>query len=327
MQRSDTYAALVLPGTIYSVTLNPALDESISIDSLNAGATNRCAYNGLDPGGKGINASRVIHRLGRGTLAFGLAGGVSGGYLSSALDREGVPHDLETIDGFTRVNVMFYETFNQERTRLLLPGPAVSRAHVLAIARRLEVVAPGEIVIFGGSLPPGLPTETYAEFIVRLYDRGVRCIIDASGAALASALEANPLLVRTNVEDAEQLLGRRLQTDDAIVDAACELRARGAHYAVISRGALGAVGTGSEGVFNVIPPSRQATSAAGAGDSMTAGMAIAFNEGLSFEHALRWGAAAGTATAMMPGTALCNPRDVYRLIPDVRVERLSVLRR
>jgi 6-phosphofructokinase 2 len=316
----------VLPGTIYSVTLNPALDESISIDSLDVGVSNRCALNALDPSGKGINASRVIHRLGRGTLAFGLAGGVSGGYLSSALDREGVPHDFETIDGFTRVNVMLFETFNHERTRLLLPGPTVTRAHVMAIARRLELVSPGEIVIFGGSLPPGLPTETYAEFIVRLYDRGVRCVIDSSGAALAAALEANPLLVRTNVEDAEEVLGRRLQTDDAIVDAVCELRDRGAHYAVISRGALGAIGCGPGLIFNVKPPVRHATSAAGAGDSMTAAMAVAFNEGLSFENALRWGTAAGTATAMTQGTTLCDPRDVYRLIPAVRVERLSVVR-
>ncbi len=316
----------MLPGVIYTVTLNPALDESITLDGLDAGATNRCAFNALDPGGKGINASRVIHRLGRGTLAFGLAGGISGGYLSSALDREGVPHDFETIDGFTRVNVMLYEQLSHELTRLLLPGPTVTRAHVLAIARRLEIVAPSEIVLFGGSLPPGLPTETYAEFIVRLYDRGIRCIIDASGAALAAALEANPLLVRSSVEVAEEVLGRRLQTDDAIVDAVSELRVRGAHYAVISRGALGAIGGGPEGIFNVIPPSKLASSAAGAGDSMTAGMAIAFNEGLSFESALRWGSAAGTATAMTQGTTLCDPREVYRFIPSVRVERLSAVR-
>lgn len=314
----------MLPGTIYSVTLNPTLDESLSVDTLEIAATNRCSFSALEPGGKGINASRVIHRLGRGTLAFGIAGGVSGGFLSSALDNEGVPHDFEIIDGFTRVNIMVFETGSHERTRFYLPGPTVTRAALMAIAHRLEVAVPGEIVIFGGSLPPGLPTETYAELMVRLHDRGVRCIIDSEGSALAAAIEANPVLVKTNVDVAEELLGRRLQTIDALVDAGYELLQRGAQHAVISRGDAGAIGVGPEGAFNVRPSSLYTSRAVGSGDSMTAGMAIAFNEGMSFENALRWGSAAGTATSMTQGTKLCDPRDVYRSIPGVRVERVSV---
>lgn len=313
-----------MPAPIYTVTLNPALDEAISIDTLELGETNRCAFNALDPGGKGINASRVIHRLGRPTLALGFAGGVSGGFLSSALAAEGVPHVFDTIDGFTRVNVMLYESSTAARTRLNLPGPVVAHEQLLALRARLEVLKPGEIVVLGGSIPPGLPSSTYAELMRWLHRRGARCIIDASEEALALAFAEKPLLVKPNVEEAEELLGRELRTETAIVDAVLELRARGAEYAVISRGDVGAIGAGPEGLYNVLPSSLHVTSAVGAGDSMTAGMAVAFNEGMGFENALRWGSACGTATSMTTGTKLCDAAQVYALLDGVRIEKLSL---
>lgn len=311
-----------MPATIYSVTLNPALDESLAIDSLTLGGTNRCAFNGLDPGGKGVNASRVIHRLGRPTLALGFAGGVSGAFLTSALEQEGVPHAFDLVDGFTRVNVMLYERSSTNRTRIYLPGPTVTGADIERLKSRLAMVASGELVVFGGSLPPGSNDRTYAELMTWLRDRGARCIVDTSGDALAHALRARPLLVKPNVEEAEELLGRRLSGEKDVIEAVLELCARGAEYAVISRGEAGAIGAGPEGVYNVFPSSLHVTSAVGAGDSMTGGMAIALNEGMDFAQALRWGSACGVATTMTSGTKLCDAQQVYRLLDGVRLEQL-----
>ena len=313
-----------VPSTIYTVTLNPALDESISVESLAVGAVNRCRFHALDPGGKGINASRVIKRLGRQTLAFGFVGGVSGGFLASARDAERVPYAFDTVEGFTRVNVMLYESRSAQRTRLYLPGPQVSAKDFDALRSRLDVVRRGDIVVLGGSIPPGLPASTYADLARDLHERGARCIVDTSGEALALVLQTKPLLVKPNVEEAQELLGRRLQTESAIIEAAFELRRRGAQYVVISRGDAGAIGAGPLGAYAVLPASVQGTSAVGAGDSMTAGMAIAFDEGELFEDALRLGAACGTATSMTTGTKLCSIDDVSRLLDRVRVESLSV---
>ena len=311
-----------MPATIWSVTLNPALDESISIDTVVFGGVNRCAFNGLDPGGKGINASRVIHRLGRPTMAFGFAGGVSGSFLAAALDAEGVPHAFDSVEGFTRVNVMLYESASANRTRLYLPGPEVTEDDYARLCSRLEVVAPDDIVVIGGSVPPGLPASTPARLAGLLHERGARCIIDTSGEALALALEQRPLLVKPNVEEAQEMLGRALHTEDDIVEAARELRERGAQHAIISRGDVGAIGAGPDGIYNVLPASMHLTSAVGSGDSMTAGMAIALNEGMSFEAALRLGSACGTATSMTSGTKLCEADVVYRVLEDVRIEHL-----
>lgn len=311
-----------MPATIWTVTLNPALDEAITLDSLVRGSVNRCAFAGLDPGGKGINASRVIHRLGRPTMAFGFTGGVSGGFLASALDAEGVPHAFDSVAGFTRVNIMLYEVASAERTRLYLPGPAVAEDDYLRLLSRLDVVAPHDIVVLGGSVPPGLPVSTPARLAEWLHERDARCIIDTSGEALALALAQRPLLVKPNVEEAQEMLGRTLHTEDDIIEAARELRELGAQYAVISRGDLGAIGAGPDGIYTVLPASMHLSSAVGAGDSMTAGMAIAFNEGMTFEAALRLGSACGTATSMTSGTKLCEADAVYRLLDNVRIEHL-----
>ncbi len=308
---------------IGTVTMNPAIDEAVSIDSLALGRTNRCRLDAVDPGGKGVNASRVIHRLGRATLALGFVGGVTGAFLRAELDREGVPHAFDDVDGFTRINVMVYERSSARRTRLYLPGAPVVVERLVDLKRRLESAPPGCIVLLGGSLPPGLPETTYADLVMWLHARGMRAIIDTSGEALARALAAKPLLIKPSVEEAEELLGYRLTDDAAIVQAAHELHRRGAEHVVISQGADGAIGVGPDTVWKAIPPIVEACSSVGSGDSMVAGLAIAFNEGCTLAYGLRLGTAAGAATAMTPGTRLCEAEEVEALVRRVIVQKLA----
>lgn len=221
---------------ITTVTLNPALDEAISLDRFALGGVNRSSLDALDPGGKGVNASRVIARLGRETLALGFVGGVTGNLLREKLDAEALLHAFDEVEELTRLNVMIYERAGGRRTRLYLPGPHVPAAKLDLLKARLEQVPSGAYVVFSGSVPPGLLATIYRDLMLSLNARGVHSIIDTSGEALASVLEAHPALIKPNVEEAAELLGREIEDDDAVIEAAHELCRRGARRVVISQG-------------------------------------------------------------------------------------------
>lgn len=308
---------------ITTVTLNPALDEAVSLDSFELGTTNRSALDALDPGGKGVNASRVIARMGRETIALGFAGGVTGNLLREKLDAEGLLHSFDEVEDLTRLNVMIYERANGRRTRLYLPGPRVAAERIASLKTRLTQAPAGGYVVFGGSVPPGLPARIYRDLVNWLAQRGVHAIVDTSGEALALALEARPALIKPNVEEAQVVLECTLTSDDAVLEAAHELRRRGCERVVISQGAQGAIGSGPDGDWKAIPPAVEACSTVGSGDSMVAGLAIALSEGGELKEGLVLGTATGSATAMVPGTKLCRRGDVDRLTAGVRVQRIE----
>lgn len=307
---------------ITTVTLNPALDEAVSVEQFSLGSTNRCALDALDPGGKGVNASRVIARMGRETMALGFVGGVTGNMLREKLDAEGLLHAFDDVEELTRLNVMMYEHAGGRRTRLYLPGPHVHLERIAALKIHLEQVPFGGYVVLGGSVPPGLPPEIYRDLVHFLALRDVQCIVDTSGIALARALEAFPALIKPNLEEASEVLGRPLRSDDEILAAAYDLQRRGAQRVVISRGADGAIGVGPGEAWKAVPPRIEARSTVGSGDSMVAGLAIALSEGGTLKEGLMLGTATGCATAMVPGTKLCRRSDVDLVLPGVQLQDL-----
>ncbi len=308
---------------ILTVTLNAAVDEAVSVDEFVLGGSNRCRLDALDAGGKGLNASRVMHRLGRATIALGFVGGVTGQMVRARLDEERVLHAFDDVPELTRLNVMIYERSGGRRSRLYLPGATVTPDRLQSLKTRLAQAPSGALVAFGGSLPPGLPETTYRDLVLWLAERGVRSVVDTSGAALDAVLEARPLLIKPNVEEACECLGREIRNDGDAVEAAQRLRARGAVNAVISQGADGAIGAGPEGCWKAIAPSVTARSTVGSGDSMVAGLAIALDESGSLAEGLRLGTAAGAATAAVPGTQLCDPGEIERLLPLVVVTPIA----
>jgi 1-phosphofructokinase len=298
---------------ISTITLNPAIDFALSVDRFVVGGTNRCKLDAVDAGGKGINASRVVHRLGRSTMAYGFAGGETGNLLRRFLDNERVPYDFEEVDDMTRMDIMVFVAASGRRSKLLLPGARAELANFANLKVKLARIGAKETVVLGGSLPPGLPAGVYAELVEEFNARGVQTILDTSGDALAIALAAQPTLIKPNAEEAGEVLGTALTTDADVLKGALELQRRGARTVVISQGARGAIGVGPDGAFQVIPPAIEARSTVGSGDSMVAGLAIALDEGLGLHAGLRVGTAAGAATASIPGTHLCNAAQVAEL--------------
>lgn len=308
---------------IVTVTLNPAVDETLTVHQLLLGETNRIKETNIDPGGKGLNVARVIKRLGRPAVAITLVGGETGQFIKNRLEREGVEMDLVEISGETRVNISILDESAGIQTNLNHEGPRVDAAELHRTeAKVAEWLPEAVLIVLGGSLPPGAPSDTYARLIRWARQSDVRAILDTSGDVLSEGVCAQPYMIKPNVREAEYLLGRKLQTDDEIVEGSQELLNLGIEIVVVSMGVRGAIAVSREGVWKAIPPKVSKESTLGAGDSMVAGLAIGTSEHSGLADSLALATAAATATVMTPGTELCRPEDVQDLLPRVQVEQL-----
>lgn len=306
-----------------TLTLNPAVDKTIRLPRLTPGTVNRVQESLLDPGGKGINVSRIVDRLGWPTIAFGFLAGEIGEIIARALEKEGVQSHFIRVPGQTRLNVTIFEEETSRGTSFYDRGPEVGFE---ALNRLGDDIRPWlcvhPVLVLAGSLPPGVPEDVYADFIALGHSAGVKAILDTTGEPLRLGLRARPYLVKPNLEEAEQLVGRPLHDLGAIIQAAREIRSMGAEVVVISLGPEGAICLEDNRVWRAIPPPIDRRSTVGSGDSLVAGLAISIARGESIVEGLRLGTAAGAATAMVPGTALGGPADIARLLPQVRLEEL-----
>lgn len=309
---------------ILSVTLNPAVDLTTFVGHLDVGAVNRYQAPQLDPAGKGINVSRMAHRLGWPTIAFGFLAGEIGSIIPRALEAEAVPYHFVPVPGQTRLDVTIVTAANGEATSLYGPGPTIDSDHRRQLDDLLEFWMPaGLVLVLAGSLPPGIPDDVYADYIRRATATGIPTILDADGEALRLGIAAHPSCIKPNRDEAERLLGRALPDVNAVVQGARELAQRGIDVVVISMGAAGAVCVQGSTVWHAIPPKVNRKSTVGSGDSLVAGLAVAFARGEPIVEGLRLGTAAGAATAMTPGTALGTAAEINALLPRVQIEELT----
>ena len=309
---------------ILTITLNPAVDETLTVHQLQLGETNRIKETDIDPGGKGLNVARVVKRLGRPCVAAMLLGGETGHFIRNRLEREAVDIAAVEIPEATRVNISVLDESTGVQTNLNHEGPQVTAAELHALEARIEEWLPETVVMaIGGSLPPGAPVDAYAHLIEWVRKDDVRTILDASGDALVEGVKARPYMIKPNVREAEKLLGRKLATDSDIAQAGRELVAGGIEIAVISMGSRGCIAVSEDGAWKVISPEVRAETTIGAGDSLVAGLAIGTFEHSSLADSLALGTAAAAATVMTHGTELCRVDDVQALLPRVKVEKLQ----
>jgi 1-phosphofructokinase family hexose kinase len=306
---------------IVTVTLNPAVDQTLVLGQLTLGDTNRVRDSGIDPGGKGINVSRVLRELGRESLAVGLAPGSLGRFVEHSLLEQGILCDFVHTRGQTRTTLTVVDEAAHETTLFSYRGPETDPRHVQTLEARLRRdLSEGDWLVIAGSIPPPIEPAEYARLIELGHRLGAHTVLDADAEALAAGLVGQPDLVKSNHHEAERLLGRSLDDDAALLAAAEEMRQAGAATAVITAGERGAVAVSEEGAWRVSPPPTVVVSAVGAGDALLAGLVLKLADGAGLVEGLRWGTAAGAAACLTPGTQLCRREDVERLLPQVRVK-------
>lgn len=299
---------------IATLTLNPALDKSTSVDRLAPELKLRCAPIRLDAGGGGINVSKGIRKLGGESTAVFPAGGATGLQLQSILKTAGVATRVHTVPGETRENFSVTETSTNLQYRFTMPGPELSENQADVCLSIIAQLRP-DYLVASGSLPPGLPVTYYEKVAAFAKKIGARLILDTSGAALQAAADEGLYLLKPNLTELSALTGKEKLEMNQVDDAALEIIKQGkCEVVVVSLGAQGALLVTREGFEHIPAPHVPKQSTIGAGDSMVAGMVWALSEGKTFREMARIGVACGTAATMNPGTELFEAADVQRLL-------------
>lgn len=308
---------------ILTVTLNPSVDRLIYVKHLLVHDTNRILRIEEDIGGKGVNVARVLKRLEVPVTATGFLAGRMGRYIQRELqEQEGIACDFVWVPGETRVNLAIQEEDGSPPTCLNERGAQVPTEALHQLMERVARLSQGaEFVALGGSLPPGVPTDVYATLARVAQENGAKVVLDADGEPLQQGLKAKPFLIKPNETEAERLLGRAIDTLEDSARAAQELHEQGIAVAIVSIGEKGAAVACAEGCWVAMPPKVKAVSTVGSGDSMIAGVLSVLHRRGTVDEALRWGTAAGAATAMTDGSDIGTAEQMRALLPQVEVRK------
>lgn len=307
---------------IVTLTMNPAVDTSTSVDNVAPEHKLRCEAARHDPGGGGINVSRAIGNLGGESLALYTTGGVYGRLLDALLDATGVPHQALRIAADTRQSFTVLEERSTLQYRFNLPGPELGEAEWRACLDAITALDPAPAyLVASGSLPPGAPVDFYARVAEAGKARGARVIVDTSGEPLCEAAGAGVFLLKPNLRELSNLAGRELLSDADQETVARELVGDDcAEAVVVSLGAAGVLLVTAGETLRVRSPTVPIISKVGAGDSTVAGLTLALARGLPLAEAVRFGVASGAAAVMTPGTELCRRADAERLFAQLQAE-------
>jgi 6-phosphofructokinase 2 len=304
---------------ILTLTLNPTIDMSSSVENVFPEHKLRCGPVRSEPGGGGINVARAIQHLGGQCRALHFCGGPTGDALRALLDLERIEHTPIAIKGWTRQSVTIVETATGQQYRFVMPGPTFSEAEWRgALAHVADLKAMPDLMVASGSLPPGVPDDFYGQLARIVRAHGSRFILDTSGRALAAALEAGVFLVKPSLRELRSVAGGDL-ADEVQQEAAAKkiVASGGAEVVVVSLGAAGALFVTEAGCERMRSPTVPVRSKVGAGDSMVAGLTLGLARDYSLRDAVRFGIAAGAAAVMTPGTELCRGEDAERLFKEI----------
>lgn len=306
---------------ILTLTVNPAIDRNVVTDRLVFEDRSYILSTSESAGGRGINASCVIRAFGGDTRAIVTSGGKTGARLEQLLGGCGFPVEVVRIRNRIRTNLTI-----TDRTGLTIKlnefGPRLSRGELQRLRECVERWLPqASWLMLCGSLPPGVPGSFYAKLIEGARAQGVRTLLDTDGEALQAGVEARPTVVTPNQQEAERLLNKALLTRPHLLEAVERIRRMGAESVILSLGSRGALGAEGERIVEAVPPSTDVVCPIGAGDALAAAFVWAMRQREDFADALRWGVAAGTASARLPGLKFATLGQAQEVYKQVEVRR------
>jgi tagatose 6-phosphate kinase len=315
---------------IVTVTMNAALDRTLTVPNFQEGQRHRASEKLTLAGGKGITIARALKTLGVPVVATGLAGGRSGRRILEELAEEAILSDFVRIEDESRTSTAVADPTSGTFTEVMEWGPLVQESELEVLLEKLDYLARGaELVVFAGTLPRGVADDFYAEAIRTLARRGVLTVLDAEGEPLRVGLESEPFLVSPNRTEAEAVVGQEFSEDGDFLDALERLEDLGARNALITfeRGCFASVRVerGQPKRFRAETPRVEAVSGVGAGAVLLAGFIAAWLENATPEDALRRAVAAGAATTLSVGAGRFDPEDLGHLLPEVHVEDLTAV--
>ncbi len=310
---------------IVTLTPNPAIDLSTSVDRIVPVRKLRCAPARRDPGGGGVNVARVINRFGGNVEAVLPVGGFTGQLLRRLIADEGIPNRVIVAEAETREDFSVSELSAAHQYRFVLPGLPLREAEWRGCLDALAASTPRpNFVVGSGSLPPGVPDDFYAQAAAITRKFGAKFVVDASGTPLAAAIEHGVYMIKPNLRELRDLIGLELlKQNDWIIAAREYITAGKVEVVALSLGHLGALLVTRDRAWRARALSIKPVSAVGAGDSFLGAMIFSLAKGNSLADAFRLGMAAGSSALINEGTELCRPEDAYRLYAAVTIESVG----
>ncbi|MBA3422493.1 MAG: 1-phosphofructokinase family hexose kinase [Thermoleophilaceae bacterium] len=312
---------------IITVTLNAAIDKTLAVPNFALGRRHRAVEQTSMAGGKGVNVARALKALGQPVIATGVAGGPTGTRIIEQLTADAVLNDFVRIREESRTSTAVVDPTSGEQTEINERGPAVSEAELDLFVDKLLYLAKGAAMcVFSGSLPRGIEPDLYARLVEELGRLGVATMLDAEGEPMRLATRAGPSVVTPNEPEAEELVGHEFGDEADRAGALRSIADLGAREAIMTMptGCLALVGD---------PPDRhlrratvealEPVSAVGSGDAFLAGLVAARYGGDSPEERLRFAVACGAESTQHFGAGVVDPKEVERLLGEVRVEQVE----
>ncbi|MEO8172353.1 MAG: 1-phosphofructokinase family hexose kinase [Sediminibacterium sp.] len=305
---------------IITLTLNPALDKTISVEQLIPEKKLRSTFSQIEPGGGGINVSRAIYKLGGSSEAVYLAGGYTGKHFEELLTNAGIVSVALQINGDTRENFVVVDDSNNKQYRFGMTGPEVTETEWQNALSYISDQTDISYIVASGSLPPGVPEDIFAKLAVIAKQKNARLIVDTSGKALKEVVTEGLFLIKPNLDELSNLYGtKKLEKGEILTAARSIIHNGGCEVMVVSMGKDGAMLITKDTQLEVAPPDDVTVhSTVGAGDSMVGGMLMALSKEWTLEDVLYYGIAAGTAATMNHGTELCKKEDTERLFAKMK---------
>ncbi len=308
---------------IITVTLTPALDKTVLIPNFSINHVNRIIQLRTDPGGKGINVSKVLKEFGCDSLAMGILGGTVGADIKDRLDQMGIYNHFIFIPDNTRTNLKIIDPDLGTNTDINEPGPPVSpdtleQMHSILAAH----LSPGDIVVLAGKLPPNISPAYYGTLIRLCREHNAKVFLDTDAEFLKEGIKESPFMIKPNLDELERACGCRLESIETICRQGCQLLEYGISLVVVSLGKDGAVFlTKQKGIWgHGISVSVKST--VGAGDSMLAAIAWAVSQQMDLSQTVRLAIASSTANVLRPGTDTASYAEIEPFLQQVQIQYL-----
>ncbi|MCL7747741.1 1-phosphofructokinase [Halalkalibacter alkaliphilus] len=301
---------------IYTVTLNPALDYFVELEQVNLGAVNRSNYDYKAPGGKGINVSRVLKRLGHQSEALGFIGGFTGAYIKDVVEKEDIKTNFIQVTGDTRINIKIK---SEQESEINGVSPEITSEHLEQLHTQLSVLNEGDALVLAGSVPAMIPSEIYEVLCKSVIERNAEVFIDSSGEAMTKVLEAQPTFIKPNHHELGELFSVKLHEPQEAIPYVRELLGKGIEYVLVSFAGDGAVLGTKDQILFANTPKGEVKNSVGAGDSVVAGFLAAKTENMTLEDSFKFAVATGSATAFSKGFAEREKVEALMLEINIKV--------
>jgi 1-phosphofructokinase family hexose kinase len=306
---------------IITVTPNTGLDYILTVPGLPLNRTVRASHTVWGMGGKATDVSWILGKLGTSSLALGFSAGRSGEQMVEMLQVRGVRTDFTLAEGETRINIILIQEDGSGYSTFTARTLQVQPHHLASFERAYEAALDqATCLVIGGTLPDGAPPTFFPQAIAQARHRGIPVVFDSSGPNLRLGLEAGPTVIKPNEAEIADLLGQMPQSWDEARQAALQVQQRYGSAVVVTMGGQGALAVWGERCWRIPPLQLTVASAAGAGDGVLSGLALALAKGLPVEQGLRTGFALASAILLTPVTADFNLEDYERLLPAIELD-------